>query len=129
MRSVHYAAALIIISLFFPGCARVKGEATGGQAPDYLNGMLRADFDRTVLGTYEATVKAMTDLGMTIRASEKNQAGGFIEATRPDDMKRVAVTFKAVGPNRTTAIIRVGAGGDEPYSRVVAQRIKARLKG
>lgn len=129
MQALNYSAVALLVILFSPGCAQVRGAGTGGQAPDYANGVLTTNFERGVLGAYEASVKAMTDLGMTIRASDKDAAGGFIEATRPDDMKRVAVSFKAMTANITAATIRVGAGEDEPYSRVVAGRIKARLKG
>ncbi len=121
-------AVLIVIIMFSSACAQVKkGEPAA--ARDYSEGILRTSYDRDVLGTYEAAVKAMTDLGMTIRSSDKDQSGGFIEATRPDDMVPVVVNLKILGRNATAATIQVGTGGDEPYSRIVAKRIGARLKG
>ncbi len=129
MRAVNRATAVMIIILFFSACAQVKKGESAASSRDFTEGVLRASYETDVLKTYEAAVKAMTDLGMTIRNSDKDPSQGFIDATTPDDMAPVVVVFKTLGRNATTASIKVGGAGDEPYSRVVAKRIGARLKG
>jgi hypothetical protein len=131
MQPRESALAVALAIMVFSGCAGAHGYSrpAGGPSSDYTQGVLTAMYDADLLKAYEASVKAMTDLAMTIRRSEKDETGGTILATRPDDMKSVVVALKAQGRDGTLALVKVGREGDEGYSRVLAKRIGARLKG
>ncbi len=122
------AALVLVVALSAIGCSRVGNGPETYQA-GYNKGTFTEIYPRDLIGTYEATVKALTDLGMTIRKSDKNDRDGFLEATRPDDMLPVMIRLKSQTPESTVALIQVGQNGDEPYSRIIAKRIAARLKG
>jgi hypothetical protein len=105
-----------------------RGSAAGGGGA-FTSGLLTTQYAADIVTTYAATVKALTDLGMTIRRSSKDEHLASILATRPDDMAPVEITLRSQGSGKTGSTIKVGEDGNEGYSRVVAKRIAVRLNG
>jgi hypothetical protein len=121
---------MVLAGALLSGCAATgsRGSAAGGGGA-FSAGVFTTYYEKDVGTTYAATVKALTDLGMTIRKSHKDARLASILATRPDDMAPVEITLKEQRHGMTGAAIRVGQDGNEGYSRVVAKRIGARLEG
>lgn len=129
MRAFRSFVVLFIVTALYAGCAaKGTGSSGAGGGAAFNNGVLTTLYDTDIVTTYAATVKALTDLGMTIRNSSKDEHLASILATRPDDMAPVQVSLRD-HTGRTGAEIKIGEDGNEGYSRVVANRIGARLKG
>jgi hypothetical protein len=110
---------------FLPGC--VLPEA--GSAPEvaaYARGDLEAnlatDYDQVI----EAARGALRDLEFP-KVSENQDAGKAVLVSRTATDKPVELTITNSGKKLTSIKIRVGVFGDEELSRVVLEKIKARL--
>lgn len=129
MRGLIVALILFLAAAAQHGCAVNRPGGAGAGGGDFSNGLLLTRYGTDVATTYEAAVKALTDLGMTIRNSNKDGDAASIQATRPDDMAPVAIQLAEQRYGMTGATIKVGDSGNEGYSRVIAERIDARLQG
>ncbi len=129
MRTKGFFVVITFVALSF-GCSSMHrmGAAPGGQG-SYRDGMLSVGYGTGIDRTYEAAVKALTDMGITIRYTAKKDSSASLYATRPDDMAPVTIALNSSSHGATAAEIKVGDSGDEAYSRVVAKGIHTRLNG
>ena len=111
MRMLRSFTVLFLAAVLSSGCAAIgaKGSAAGG-GDAFRGGVLTTLYGKDVGTTYAATVKALTDLGMTIRRSSKEEHAASILATRPDDMAPVEISLKMQRHGTTGATIKVGTG-------------------
>jgi len=92
----------------------------------FAGGQFQTSYNEPFERTYEATLASLGEMGMPVTQTQKDAVGANIQAQRVDGTP-VSITLQTAGPERTNANIRVGATGDEPTSRVIANTIADRL--
>jgi hypothetical protein len=121
---------LPILCLCLVGCAPigffVAGTAAGVGGYMYYQGALNVVYQATYTDTWDATIKVMEEMNLTIDNSVKDAMSGKIEARRADN-RPVTVSLKYKSTNETDASIRVGLLGDEDASNVIKDRIAKEL--
>ena len=115
----------IIICLFVSSCAPmifIAGAAAGVGGYKYYNGALTVIYQAPYEKTFDASVKAMEELGFTITSKEKVLTNSKITAVLADNTPvSVSLTYKTA--DQTQVAIRVGTFGDEHASNVIKDKI------
>ncbi len=109
------------------GCgAVIAGAAAGAGAIAYMRGELEATEEAPIGAVVTATHAAIDDLELKLISSEADAYSGKItaETARGTD---IGISLKRVSDNVTEIHIRVGVFGDEDLSRLIHEKIKARL--
>ena len=120
---------LFLVSASLQGCAvLVVGGAAGAGAATvaYVRGELQSTYPASMESTWDATLKALKELGIRVYSSKKDATTGFIEASKVDATK-VKVNLEPAGPGTTTVKIRVGTFGDEEASLAIHREISKKL--
>lgn len=121
--------ALLGITLFSnSGCvaALLIGGGAGAGTVAYLKGELKSTEEASIGSVWQATHKAMKDLGFVVTSEEKNNLSAKLIAHESDDTK-IEISLESVSAKLTTVKIRVGVFGDESLSRLTLERIKKHL--
>jgi hypothetical protein len=110
------------------GCvgALVAGAAAGAGGYAYVKGELKATESAPLDRMWNATLAAMKDLEFPVTSQRKDALEAELTARNASD-KKVAIKLKKVSEAATEVHIRVGTLGDEALSRVIMEKIKARL--
>jgi len=121
----------IILFLLFPmimiqGCVAIIGAGAGAGTVAYVKGELQTTYAAPFNRTWDASIEALKDLGITIYNTKKDATEGDIEATKADGTK-VKINLKPKGQDITVVKIRVGIFGDEEVSRTISNQISKRL--
>ena len=82
--------------------------------------------DRSLDACFEASRKAMDDMGYKVEESSKDVLKGIIKA-READNSRVSVELKRKSDKVTDVEVNVGAFGSEPKARLILDKILSRL--
>lgn len=115
---------LFLVASFGCTAAWVAGGAAAGIGTyKFIRGELRSTEDISLDRAYQATEKAMVDLGFTITSKQKDAFDAEVIARRAND-KRVTVKLKKQSNNVTEIKIRVGTFGDEYISKDVLETMK-----
>jgi hypothetical protein len=112
--------------LMLQGCVAVIGAGAGAGTVAYVRGELQTSYAASFNRTWEASLVALKDLGITVYNTEKDATEGNIEATKADGTK-VKINLKPAGTDITAVKIRVGIFGDEEVSRTISNQISKRL--
>jgi hypothetical protein len=112
--------------LMLQGCVAVIGAGAGAGTVAYVRGELQTTYAASFNRTWEASLAALKDLGITVYNTEKDATEGNIEATKADGTK-VKINLKPTGVDITSVKIRVGMFGDEEVSRTISNQISKRL--
>jgi len=129
MKRKHWLGlvALGIVLIVSAGClGLVVGAAAGAGAVAYVRGELKATEEAPIDKVFEATKGAITDLEFTLIKGEADAYSGKVTAksARGND---IGISLKRKGDNVTRIGIRVDELGDEELSRLILEKIKARL--
>lgn len=111
------------------GCAAVwvaGGAAAGAGTVAYVQGELRSTLEASLDNTWAATKDAMTDLEFNITETEKDAVEAELIARGARD-KKIRIILERQTPKLTRIGIRVDTFGDEQLSRLILDKIKARL--
>ena len=115
--------ALLLISL--TGCAPVAflaGAAAGVGGYKYYKGALTVIYQAPYEKTWDASLKALKEMGFGIEDKTRELTKGKISAQLADN-KTVTVSLKYISSSETEATIRVGLLGDENASNVIKDKI------
>ena len=127
VRALFGACVLAGAAAALPGClALAVGAAAGVGTYAYVEGELKTMFDSNLDRTWDATRAAIDDLQFRVEESTKDALGARLVA-READGKTVKINEEAKGGNLTEVRVRVGTFGDEAQSRLILDKIKARL--
>jgi len=121
-------ATLGIALIVSAGClGLVAGAAAGAGAVAYIRGELKATEEAPIDKVVAATKAAIADLEFTLIKAEADAYSGKVtaETARGND---IAISLKRKGDNMTKIGIRVDELGDEELSRLILDKIEARLK-
>ncbi len=119
----------VLVCLCIAGCAPVAfmvGAAAGVSGYKYYEGALTVVYQAQYIKTWDASIKALTDMGFSIKDKKQDLTKGKIEAMRADN-KPVTVSLKYVSSQETEVTIRVGLLGDENASHVIKDKIRSVL--
>ena len=109
------------------GCgAVIAGAAAGAGAIAYMRGELEVTEEAPIGTVIKATHAAIDDLELRLISTEADAYSGKIraETARGTD---IGISLKRVSDNVTEIHIRVGVFGDEDLSRLIHEKIQARL--
>ena len=126
-RVVGLAALALASCSLLAGCgAIVVGAAAGAGAVAYIRGELEATEEAPIGAVVKATQAAIDDLELRLTSTEADAVSGKItaETARGTD---IGISLKRVNDNVTRIHIRVGVFGDEDLSRLIHEKIRARL--
>ncbi len=126
MKQIAYC--LIIVTLLLNmGCAVALIGAGAAGTVAYIRGDLTSTEPYEVSQVYQASQKAMTDLGLARIKQSQDVLGARIIARDAQD-KKITVTIKYVTECSTQLCIRVAIFGDENKSRQIYLKICQCLK-
>ena len=115
----------IVLCLFVTSCGPAiffAGAAAGIGGYKYYNGSLTVVYQAPYDKTLNASVKAIEELGFTIKSKEQGLTTSKIDALLSDGTP-VTVTLKYKSSDQTEVSIRVGVIGDENASNVIKDKI------
>jgi hypothetical protein len=120
--------AVLSCALILSGCAAlVGGAAAGAGTYAWTQGSLEREYQASLDETYESTLQAVENMGMTIEDQTKDIANASIEARTAETT--YFINLDRQGEELTTVSVRAGLLGDEQASRMVHQNIMENLNG
>lgn len=117
----------VVASLCGCGGSFVVGAAATAGGVVYHRGALREDLDVSLDKVWDASLRAVKDMKLTVREKTKDGLAGMIEAERADG-RDVKIVVKALPGKRTGVAIRIGVVGDRDGSEIILEAIKDRLR-
>ncbi|MFC1819906.1 DUF3568 family protein [Thermodesulfobacteriota bacterium] len=115
----------ILLCFCLANCAPIAflaGAAAGVSGYKYYKGSLTVIYQAQYMKTWDASIKAMEEMGFNIEDKKQELSTGKIEA-RLADNKPVTVSVKYKSSQETEVTIRVGLFGDENASNVIKDKI------
>jgi len=103
------------------------GVAAGAGTVAYLRGDLEAVEPKNIDTVFEATEKAVEELGLKVSNKTKDKMSAVIIARDAQD-KKITIKLRAAAEGGTKLSIRVGGFGDETKSRLIYQKIREKLE-
>ncbi len=133
LRAICAAASVsLCAAVICPGCtvALVAGAAAAGIAGTYVytEGRLESVEDAPLAEVHAAALKAVEDLGFTLKRESQDAFNSIIVAKRADDSE-VNIALEKKSDSTTSVRIRVGIVGDEAVSTEILARMRENLKG
>jgi len=118
---------LLLLCLCLTSCAPVllgaAGAAAGIAGYKYYNDVLTVVYEAPFDNTWDASIKALEDMGLTIDDKTKKMGTGKISTKEDADNKTVNITIEYKSAQETEVTIRVGLLGDENASNVIKDKI------
>jgi len=119
---------LLLCLLMSAGCAPAiiaGGAAVGAGSAAFLSGQLTSEEKVSFDAAWNATQKAVEDLGYTPTSKESGAFWGELIA-RDSGGKKLTVELRSPDETRTEIKIRLGFFGDEKSSRRILDEIRSR---
>ncbi len=114
----------------FGGCAALAVFAVGAGAGvagyGWYKGSLKVEYEAPFIETYDACVKTLEKLEMTLTTREHKMTKGWVYAKMKDNTE-VQLTIKYISAKRTEVEIRVGYWGDKEESGAIGEEIRKAL--
>ena len=115
----------ISMAIVAQGCV-VAAVGAGAGTMAYIKGDLEVVESKNIDAVYEATEKAVEQLGLNVSKKTKDAMSATIVARDAQD-KKVTIKLKATTENTTKISIRVGIFGSETKSRLIYEQIRENL--
>jgi len=120
---VNFLLALALAATMLIGC---QAGPKADQAVYHTHGELEALLSADVARTHAAVLQALPDLRLDVLDSGLNADSGFV-TTRSATGDTIRIKMVRLEDALTRVSIRVGAFGNEAYSREILHRIRQRL--
>lgn len=115
------------LAVFGQGCvAAAVGIGAAGTVA-YIRGDLEAVESESLDAVYEAAIKAVDELELTVISKSKDALTATISARDAQD-KKISITLKRTAEQTTKLSIRIGTFGSETKSRLIFQKIHDNLR-
>jgi hypothetical protein len=131
-RQFKSVALLCCLLIGLSACSR-KWVVLGGAAAAvgvgtyaYIKGDLKRNYEAPIDKAWEATVKAVEELKMTIESKQHDAFSGIIKGKMADG-KGFAINLKRLGETSTEIGIRIGTFGDRQKSEAIHDKILSKL--
>ena len=121
---------LSFLCLCITGCAPallLGGAAAGIGGYKYYKEVLTVAYEAPFDNTWDASIKALEDMGYTIENQTKELGSGKISTREDEKSKKVSLTLRYKSVQETEVTIRVGLLGDETASNVIKDKIAGLL--
>ena len=115
----------ISMAIVAQGCI-VAAVGAGAGTIAYIKGDLEVVESKNIDAVYEATEKAVEQLGLNVNKKTKDAMSATIVARDAQD-KKVTIKLKATTENTTKISIRIGIFGSETKSRLIYEQIRENL--
>ena len=129
MVKLRYLLSLFLC-LCITGCVPaifLGGAAAGIGSYKYYKDVLTVVYEAPFDNTWDASVKAMEDMGFTIENKTKELGSGKISTKEDEKNKKVNLTLQYKSIQETEVKIRVGLLGDETASIYIKDKIAGLL--
>jgi hypothetical protein len=126
-RQVVLILLLIGTAALLQGCLAVVVGAGAAGTVAYVKGDLEAVESKDINTVYEATLKAMEQLELSVSKKTKDAMSAVVIARDSQD-KKVTVKLSATAEGATKLSIRVGVWGSETKSQFIHDQIKKNLQ-
>ena len=122
-------AMMATLLVFANGCILlgIGAVAAGGAAGyAYVDGEEKATVGYSIDRTWSATQGAMKDLEFPVTSQAKDSLEANLTARNASNTE-IKINLKNISPTATEIRVRVGTFGDESLSRIILDKINARL--
>jgi hypothetical protein len=113
-------AVLVCLSVFPLGCSPTL---VGQNAAVYSMGRLHARVDREMDAVYEASVKALEELEVTVTEKKKDVFAARVYGETSDE-KNITIKIEPETDESTLLSIHTGVVGDEVRARTIFSKIR-----
>ncbi len=113
------------MAVFIQGCV-VAAVGAGAGTVAYVRGDLQTVESKSLDDVYEATEKAIKELGLNVTKKTKDAMSATIVARDAQD-KKITIKLSASTEETTKLSIRIGVFGSETKSRRIYEEIKKNL--
>jgi len=118
----------IIVCFLLTGCAAPvvffgAGAAAGVVGYKYYEGALTVIFQSPFMETWDATLKALDQMNITVESASHGLTSGKIKAKR-GGTERVTVSFRYKSAQETEVVIKVGTLGNQDVSMAIKEEIR-----
>jgi len=129
MRKAQVALILLLVAItaLTHGCLAVVVGAGAAGTVAYIRGDLESVETKDINAVYQATLKAVEQLELSISKKTKDAMSAEIVARDSQD-KKVTIKLGATAEGATKLSIRIGIFGSETKSRLIYDQIKKNLK-
>ena len=124
-KQIFLAVIVVSMALAAGGCV-VAAVGAGAGTVAYIRGDLETVETKDIETVFEATEKAMGELGLNISKQTKDAMSAVIVARDSED-KKITIKLGATSEGTTKLSIRAGLFGDETKSRLIYEQIKKGL--
>ncbi len=100
--------------------------AVGTGAYFYVKGDLKRNYEASMDKTWQATVKAVEELKLSIESQQNDAFGGVIKGKMADG-KGFTINVKRLGENMAEVGVRIGTFGDRVKSEAIHDKILSKL--
>ena len=118
-----------LVMVICSGCINALvagGVAAGAGAVAYVRGDFEVVRRESITKLYNASLKALEDLEITITQFEKDALSAVITGHGAED-KKIVVKMKMVENDLTKLTIRIGTFGDKAMSQIIYDKIRKNL--
>jgi hypothetical protein len=131
-RRLQLVAILCCFLIGLSACSRkwavigAAAAAVGAGTYYYVKGDLKRNYEAPMDKTWEATVKAVEELKLTVESQKHDGLSGVITGKTADE-KGFEINLKRLGENSTEVGIRIGTFGDRAKSEAIHDKILSKL--
>ena len=131
-RRLQLVAILCCFLIGLSACSRkwavigAAAAAVGAGTYYYVKGDLKRNYEAPMDKTWEATVKAVEELKLTVESQKHDGLSGVITGKTADE-KGFEINLKRLGENSTEVGIRIGRFGDRVKSEAIHDKILSKL--
>jgi len=131
-RRLQLVALLCCFLIGLSACSRkwaVIGAAVaaaGAGTYYYIKGDLKRNYEASMDKTWEATVKSVEELKMTVESKQHDAFTGIIKGKMADG-KGFEINLKRLGENLTEVGVRIGTFGDRVRSEAIHDKILSKI--
>ena len=131
-RRLQLVAVLCCFLIGLSACSRkwavigAAAAAVGAGAYYYVKGDLKRTYEAPMDKTWEATIKAVEELKLTVESQKHDGLSGVIKGKTADD-KSFEINLKRLTENSTEVGVRIGTFGDRTNSEAIHDKIQSHL--
>ena len=131
-RRFQLVAVLCCFLIGLSACSRkwavigAAAAAVGAGTYYYVKGDLKRNYEAPMDKTWEATIKSVEELKLTVESQKHDGLNGVIKGKTADE-KGFEINLKRLGDNSTEVGVRIGTFGDRAKSEAIHDKIHSKL--
>jgi hypothetical protein len=131
-RRLQWVAVLCCLLIGLSACSRkwavigAAAAAVGAGTYYYVKGDLERNYEAPMDKTWEATIKSIEELKLTVESQKHDALSGVIKGKMADE-KGFEINLKRLGENSTEVGVRIGTFGDREKSEAIHDKILSKL--